>query len=183
MPPAGFEPATHGLGMRSAHNLMRSVFDGCGDWPALMPFASFGRGGSRLDVLRTECGLTTTVEPAALVRDPRGHQPPPGVLRDGRLPHRPGIVSGSTGRRKGAARPCGMGLRPTLPPPGATGIGRVEGKPEEWSFPSCSRRAPTSLRGLSASPAWGTAELDADEGCLTQDQLRNSRISPGMRTS
>lgn len=67
---------------------------------------------------------------AAACCGPRYRPPaatPTGVRKVAPAPPRRRI-SGCTGRRKGAARPCGMGLRPTLPPPGAAGGEPVMGK-------------------------------------------------------
>jgi hypothetical protein len=61
-----------------------------------------------LAVLRTICGLCADWGR----RSSRlGHCPD-----DGTRPHTHRSLSDCAGRRKGAARPCGMGLRPTLPP-------------------------------------------------------------------
>src|SRR3954468_9925174 len=43
-------------------------------------------------------------------------------------PPSPWILSDDFDRRKGAPRPCGMGLRPTLPPAGAVGEQRLWGR-------------------------------------------------------
>lgn len=63
----------------------------------------------------------------------RGRRPaaqPRTLPDDSTRPHTRASVSDCAGRRKGAARPCGMGLRPTLPPAGAVGGELVMGK---WS--------------------------------------------------
>lgn len=55
------------------------------------------------------------------------------------------------GRRKGATRPCGMGLRPTLPPPPApqpdrSGLWRADQEQQSAGFSSaCHRRRPADV--------------------------------------
>jgi hypothetical protein len=60
---------------------------------------------AKLRTLRTVCGLRW--------RDPRAH---PSRPEDQSPLHSRPRMPAAAGRRKGAARPCGMGLRPTLPP-------------------------------------------------------------------
>src|SRR5687767_6380886 len=57
--------------------------------------------------LSADCVRTGT----AVIRGPTR-----GALRDHPTAPQPAKVPAAAGRRKGAARPCGMGLRPTLPP-------------------------------------------------------------------
>jgi hypothetical protein len=81
-----------------------------------MPLVVYGRRGSQLGVLRTECGLSAALGTGPDDEDPSSH---------------PGERAGCTGRRKDAARPFGMGLRPTLPPSGRSRIGPVMGIGQE----------------------------------------------------
>lgn len=54
-------------------------------------------------------------------------QSPRTLPDDSTRPHTRRSLSDCAGRRKGAARPYGIGLRPTLPPAGAAGGERVMG--------------------------------------------------------
>ncbi len=80
---------------------------------------------------------------------------------DGTRPHTRRSLSDGAGRRKGAARPCGMGLRPTLPPtrrqPALAGYGELPGRSERPLMaglePHSSSRAGHEVTGLEGQGA------------------------------
>ena len=103
-----------------------------GDWMGTGGRRPGAGRGAQMAVLTRGCGTAPPAPTSAHSRYRRRAFPP-----DQR--------AGCLGRRKGASRPFGIGLRPTLPPTSGSRIGRVVGSAGE-----CGRR------GLSVGgPVWG----------------------------
>jgi hypothetical protein len=114
-----------------------SIVDGCRGCAAPILFAIYGPPG--LDW--TSRGLSAdSMRPSAR-----------GRMTGAVASHQE--CAGCTGRRKGAARPFGVGLRPTLPPTGAAGRKPVVGSGQTRRRALLSRMGPPRRRSGRLSPA------------------------------